>query len=832
MTSLALVVCTIETLFAEPPQTCGPNAWWHWQGPNVTRYGITRDLEAMKAAGLSGATVFTIQDVGFDCPVRLKTPVTPSMTFQSETWWEMLRFAVGEAKRLGLELGLHNCAGYSCSGGEWIKPENAMKKLVWTKGDGPIETNLGFYRDIARVETTNGVYRFGYTCTGKCCHPPPPGQEKTCLEADKMSAKAIALHLDHVLGGLKDHGITPSSPGLRFILMDSYEAGWNDNWTDDLVDEFVRRRGYDPIPFLPVLAGLGTAAGAERDAAFREDMWLTCCELKHERHYRQFRERLNAAGFEFHLEPYSGPFDSFEAAVWCDLAMNEFWEGLPFWTRERAFGGNGWMVGAVSRALGREIVGAEAFTGYPLDDPFAITPRELKAHFDSSMAKGLNRLSLHHWCHQPLDARWQPGFSMGPWGTHFGENATWFEPGKSFYRYMQRVQALLQAGRARTQALGVRYENADDPTLDALPYSLFLSDVELTDDHRVRVKRSGRVYPLLVTDPEWLKRPPKHLLERQVRARVEALEKAGVPVCRDGNYRAALDRLGEPPFFRLLEGATPSEVVAIAREEGERSYFFVANLTKSPRTIRAKFRPATGSDATYELWYPETGRKCAATGDTLALDAEESVFVVFGARSDDLRPPLDADESRSVPLGEWTVSFPEGAAAKGLFDWSKSDDEAIRYCSGTAVYRTTVAAKGRFILSLGTVRDIAEVFVNGRRQGVAWHDPFRLEVELPEERNLLEVKVTNSWTNRLIGDERYPDDCELPAEEVCFHPSESWVPKTIPIGRPVVAYPSCVLDNSPRKVARRAFSSWRYRLTEKDLRPSGLLGPVALAPVR
>lgn len=62
-----------------------------------------------------------------------------------------------------------------------------MKKLVWTKGTAQPETKLGFYRDIATVETTNGVYRFGYTCTGKCTHPAPPEMETASLEADKMS---------------------------------------------------------------------------------------------------------------------------------------------------------------------------------------------------------------------------------------------------------------------------------------------------------------------------------------------------------------------------------------------------------------------------------------------------------------------------------------------------------------------------------------------------------------------------------------------------------------------------------------------------------------------
>ena len=380
----------LEQLFDAPPQSRGANAWWHWQGANVTKSGITRDLEAMKDAGLSGATIFNIQDVGWDCEERMATPLCPGMEYMNDKWWDLVSFAASEAKRLGLELGIHNCPGYSTSGGPWITPELGMKKLVWAKGDAQPETKLGFYRDIARVKTKDGVYRFGYTCTGKNTHPSPPEVEAGSLEADKMSAKAVGIHIDNLLNGLAAHGITPSNPGLAFILMDSYEAG-DASWTDDFAQEFTKRRGYDPVPFLPVIAKLGTDFGSEREEQFRRDFTRTKNELQTERHYRLFMERINAAGFEFHLEPYSGPFDSYEATQFCDVPMTEFWVGTPFWAKEPAKGGACWFAGPIARALGRNITGAESFTGYPIDDPFAITPRDLKIPLDTTLARGVNR---------------------------------------------------------------------------------------------------------------------------------------------------------------------------------------------------------------------------------------------------------------------------------------------------------------------------------------------------------------------------------------------------------------------------------------------------------
>ena len=289
-------VQSLESLFDDPPQRRGANAWWHWQGANVTKYGITRDLEAMKDAGLSGATIFNIQDVGWSCEERMSTPLCPGMEYMSAKWWEMVKFAVAEAKRLGLELGIHNCPGYSTSGGPWITPELGMKKLVWAKGDAQPEAKLGFYRDIAKVAAKDGVYRFGYTCTGKNTHPSPPEVEAGSLEADKMSERAVALHVDHLLSELAAHGVAASNPGLAFILMDSYEAE-DSSWTDDFAEEFAKRRGYDPVPFLPVLAKLETGFTPEREEQFRRDFARTKNELQTERHYRVFKERTVVCGW-------------------------------------------------------------------------------------------------------------------------------------------------------------------------------------------------------------------------------------------------------------------------------------------------------------------------------------------------------------------------------------------------------------------------------------------------------------------------------------------------------------------------------------------------------
>ena len=142
--------------FRAPPDDARPQVWWHWMNGNVTKEGITADLEAMKAIGIGGAHIF---DVSIGIP---KGPID----FNSPAWHDHIRWAAHEAKRLGVELGLSNCSGFSSSGGPWVTPEDSMKRLVWTEmsvtgGCGAlgimrpaistsVETN-GFYRDVAVV---------------------------------------------------------------------------------------------------------------------------------------------------------------------------------------------------------------------------------------------------------------------------------------------------------------------------------------------------------------------------------------------------------------------------------------------------------------------------------------------------------------------------------------------------------------------------------------------------------------------------------------------------------------------------------------------------------
>ena len=126
----------------------------------------------------------------------------------------------------------------------------------------------------------------------------------------------------------------------------------------------------------------------------------------------------------------------------------------------------------------------------------------------------------------------------------------------------------------------------------------------------------------------------------------------------------------------------------------------------------------------------------------------------------------------------------------------------------------------RYFLDLGRVEVMAEVRLNGVDLSVLWKPPFRVDVTraLQPGRNRLEVKVTNLWPNRLIGDERYPDDCTVDG---------TW--KT----GPIPAWPEWFLRHQPRPEPRRlTFTTWKYYTAETPLLASGLLGPVTLQMAR
>ena len=122
----------LEVDFKNPPEAAKPRTWWHWTNGNVTKEGITKDLEWMKRVGIGGMQLADVASGGGQT-------VEKKILFGTPEWLDAVRHAASEANRLGLEMAIFSSAGWSETGGPWVKPEQAMKKLVWSETvvDGP-----------------------------------------------------------------------------------------------------------------------------------------------------------------------------------------------------------------------------------------------------------------------------------------------------------------------------------------------------------------------------------------------------------------------------------------------------------------------------------------------------------------------------------------------------------------------------------------------------------------------------------------------------------------------------------------------------------------------
>ena len=123
---------TLEEEFRNPPIAARPYVWWHWMGSNFSKDGISKDLEAMRASGIGGATIFNLSSAVQESHMPTGNNPWPDQTYRSPKYWESIRHAAVEADRLGLEIGMHNTVGYSTTGGPWIDEPRSMQRLVWT----------------------------------------------------------------------------------------------------------------------------------------------------------------------------------------------------------------------------------------------------------------------------------------------------------------------------------------------------------------------------------------------------------------------------------------------------------------------------------------------------------------------------------------------------------------------------------------------------------------------------------------------------------------------------------------------------------------------------
>ena len=489
-------VADLEAGFKNPPNYAKARTWWHWISGNVSKSGITKDLEAMKAVGIQEAQLFN---------VHLGSP-QGVVKYLSKEWLDLFEFSAEEAQRLGLELAFHNSAGWSSSGGPWVTEEYAMQTVVFSEitieGGKAIskkisrpETKFDYYKDIAVLafpkpkqtikidgldykilserirnhllpdkksitkeaviqkdaiiditsklskegvlnwEVPVGdwvILRLGHTPIGTTNRPAPP--EAKGLEVDKMSKTALDAYWEAGVQPIIDRLGDLVGTTVNNCLIDSYEVETT-NWTTGFDTQFESLRGYDLTAYLPTLAGYYVESG-EVTERFLWDFRRTIGDLISENYYAHFRDLCHKNKLQFSVEPYWGPFDNMQVGDKGDIVMCEFWSGgYPFFDSPK-------FVSSIAHLNGSTIVGAESFTGIGgWDKP----PANLKSIGDRAWSEGITRFIFHTYVHQPWDIA--PGLALSYHGFDFNRLNTWWKQSHEYMDYLARSQYLLQQGK-------------------------------------------------------------------------------------------------------------------------------------------------------------------------------------------------------------------------------------------------------------------------------------------------------------------------------------------------------------------------------------------------
>jgi hypothetical protein len=661
------------------------------------------------------------------------------------------------------------------------------------------------------------VLRLGYSLTGAKNRPATPAG--LGYEVDKLSRKHTEAYYEAYTRPIAEALGEHFGGSLRYLLIDSWEAG-QQNWTDDMIAEFTRRRGYDPTPFLPALVGrvVDSADASER---FLWDFRRTLADMFADNHYAVMSERAHRDGLGVYSEAAGVsleiPEDTLLNKSKVDIPMGEFWvrdlhPRLMYLQDVRG-------AASAAHAYGKPIVAAEAFTGGGYESPFT-----LKKVSDYWLAQGINRLVFHTSAHQPLDTK--PGNTMV--GTHLHRNITWAESARPLNLYFARVCHLLQQGQPVADLAYLLDEGAPSTmpiwgagTSPAPPsgynHDFLNADVLL---HRLDVDASGQLvlpdgmsYRVLVLPQSRTMRPelleklhelvtkgavivgPKPLsspsrddqpaADRRVAELSASLWGDLNGTTRTINYvgrgmvvwgrplEEVLARRDLPPDFEW-SGPLDAEVAWTHRRTDDADIYYISNLNDRPVSLQTRFRVA---DRQPEIWRPDSGtitpvaysRDGERTIIPLEMEQHETFFVVF---SNNPATPQDESGKQQVSelaevSGEWEVTFPPELGApdritlQELRAWTEDQRPGVRYFSGTATYSIHCDAldswfrlNQRLRLDLGEVHDVAEVVVNNTSLGILWKPPYRVDVSsaLHPGENHIEIRVTNQWTNRILGD--------------------------------------------------------------------------------
>ncbi|QGZ41496.1 alpha-L-rhamnosidase-like protein [Pseudoduganella flava] len=832
----------VAARFAAPPDDARPMVRWWWFGPAVVKPQLEREMLAMKAGGFGGFEIQPVYPMELDDPAR----GIRNVPYLSADFLDAVRFVNDKAHQHGLLVDMTLASGWPY-GGPHVSAQEAAgrvrqhvaalpagatsvalpsimsgEKLLGTfVGAGDVKsfdasrlrqaavTELAGRMAVAPANEDRVAVFYVASRTGQQVKRAALGAEGFVL--DHLSRKALDDHLQAVAEPLlQAFGDRPP----HAVFSDSLEV-YNTDWTDDLLAEFKRRRGYDLLPHLPAaFTGQGKDA-----AALRHDWALTQTELVNERYLTPLNDWARKHGTRFRSQTYGQPVVTMSSNRLVDLPEGE---GPQF----RAFSFTRWATSA-GHLYGKNVISAETWTW--LNSPaFAASPLDMKVEADRMLLQGVNQFVGHGWPYTPPGAR-EPGYSFYA-AAVFNDHQPWWNVLPDVNAYLTRASWLLRQGEpANDVAVLLPVDDAyasmgpgkmsvsekmDHYVTEALTTQILDAGHNLDYVDPESVLALGVKHPVLVLPhvtrlaPEVLEKlqayargggkivtvgskpslAPGHADAEKVTQRVTRAAQAlfalpGVQfVANDADVGAALAR-AVPADFQVQGQA--GDVGFIRRKLPDADIYFIANTSNRPVDTTAVLRAPRKHAA---WWSPMDGSAVAASVTPalpLRLAPYESRVLVLSDAPQSAAPAVScgpatvlADLSR-----DWQVAFPGQAPRRFAELRSWTDDPATRFVSAEVTYTKDVEvsalADSRVLLDFGAgkpmasapkvpagmramleppVREAAIVFVNGQRAGSLWSPPYRVDVTklLQPGRNRIEVKVANLALNMLAGQER-PD---------------------------------------------------------------------------
>lgn len=697
------------------------------------------------------------------------------------------------------------------------------------------------------------ILRLGHTSTG---HTNATGGAGKGLECDKFSPQAVAKQFDNWFGRVF-HELDPELARrvLKYMHVDSWECG-SQNWSDNFASEFKRRRGYDLMPYLPLYAGI-PMDNAETSEKVLRDIRTTMAELVVDVFYTVLAEKAKEYDCYFSAECVSPTMvsDGMMHYSKVDYPMGEFWLNSP--THDKPNDMIDAIHGA--HVYGKNIVQAEGFTELrgTWDETPATLKTLLDRNYALGINRIFYHVNAHNPYLDRKPGMTLDGIGLffqrdNTWYGDGGKALTdYMRRCQALLQYGSPVidiavftgeemprRAVLPDrlvpslpgifGAERVESERTRLANVGQP-LRVKPvgvsHSANMADPEkwinpmrgynydsMNKDALLRLAtvKDGRIempggssYRVLVL-PLAHQLMPDTTLSPEVRSKVDEMIKAGVivpelPYVKDDFSVYGLDR----------DVVLPENVAWTHRRNNEDNVdlYFISNQEETPREFTASFRVA---GRVPELWDPMTGEidrnldwktVDGRTEVKMDLAGAGSAFIVFSEPTEATAgtAPVRNEKQELLNTGKWNVKFSTTGreiVSDTLFDWTSSEDNDVKYYSGTATYTTTFKApkfgkNDRVMLDLEGLHDVATVVVNGKECGIVWTAPYQVDITdaVKKGKNNLSIAVTNTWANALLG----ADEGNAPFDGI--------------------------------------WTNGKYRRAEKTLIPAGLTGPLKLTVI-